>query len=75
MNSVGFGFLQAAQIAEIFSIHKNTWFKWVSRGLIGKGIKLGYRRVGWPIEDIRELYERIKSGEIVVREEQGEGEE
>ena len=64
MDTDKIGFLQAAQAAKIFSIHKNTWFKWRKKGLISAGVRLGYNRVGWPIEEVNALYERVKSGEI-----------
>ena len=58
------GFLQAAEAAEIFGIHKNTWFRWRQRGIISQGIRLGYRRVGWPREEVYRLYDDIRNGKV-----------
>jgi predicted DNA-binding transcriptional regulator AlpA len=61
------GFVQAEQAAKMFSVSKSTWFRWRRRGVISKGVRLGYNRTGWPLEEVRELFERIKSGEVKLR--------
>ena len=59
-----FGFYQAAEAARIFSVHKNTWFRWRLRGIISQGVRLGRNRTGWPVEEVKALYEKVKSGEV-----------
>lgn len=56
------GFIQAKQASQIFGICKNTWFGWRRKGLISKGVVLGYKRVGWPIAEVKALYERMEKG-------------
>ena len=60
------GFMQAAEAARIFSVHKNTWFRWRQRGIISQGIRLGRNRTGWPVEEVRALYEKVKNGEVLL---------
>ena len=61
------GYIQAKDAAKLFSIHKNTWFLWRRRGIISEGVTLGYKCVGWPVEEVFSLFNRTKNSEFEIR--------
>ena len=57
------GFLRLPQVLELFPISKSAWWKGCATGRYPKPVKLGPRTTDLRVEDIRELIERLSSGE------------
>lgn len=46
--------LYIGQILEILPVSRSTWARWVSAGIVSRGVKLG-SRPAWPRDEISRL--------------------
>ena len=53
------GFLRLPQVLDLIPLKRTSWLNGVKDGIYPKPIKLGSRSVGWKVEDIRALIERL----------------
>lgn len=55
------GFIDLRQVLQVIPVSRSTWYTMVSGGLAPKPIRLGARRVGYAVEDVRALIEKLKA--------------
>lgn len=62
------GFLRLADVLRIIPICKTAWFNGVRSGEFPKPVPLGKRARGYRVQDIRDLVDRLNSGEVAAND-------
>jgi len=57
------GYLRLRQVLALIPVSKTTWWDGVRTGRYPRPVKLSPRTTAWSVEDIRELIERLASGQ------------
>lgn len=53
------GFLRLRQVLQLIPVCETVWYDGVQAGRYPRPVKLGRRAVGWRVEDIRALIDRL----------------
>ena len=57
------GFVRLATVLAVYPVGRSTWWAGVKEGRFPAPVKLGPRVTAWPVDAIRELIERNRSGD------------
>ena len=55
------GFVRLKQILKVFPVCKSDWWEGVKSGEYPPSHKLGPRKTGWCVQELREFFKRIKA--------------
>jgi len=58
------GYLRLKVVLQLIPVSKSTWYDGIKADIYPKGRPLGGRSVGWRVEDILDLIDRIERGEL-----------
>lgn len=53
------GFLRWKQVQQFIPVCETLWYEGIAEGRYPRPVKLGRRAVGWRVEDIRALIDRL----------------
>lgn len=57
------GFVRLETILCVMGISRNSWLRGVAAGKYPRPVRLGARSVAWRVSDVREVIEKINSGD------------
>lgn len=58
------GFLRLPQVLQLFPVSESVWWEGIHAGRYPSGHKLAPRVTAWAVDDIEELLERVRAGEV-----------
>lgn len=65
LNTIEDGFIRREHFRSLLgSPSVATFYEWMSRGLIPRPVKCGPRTIMWPVEQVKETLNKIKTGQL-----------